>query len=57
VEAVRPLQTYEQVSSQLTSVLTQIHACLMPPNDQPQLTENERQVILGWIVACGAMND
>lgn len=34
-------------------VLVQIHACNMPPSDQPPLTSDERQAILGWIV-CGA---
>lgn len=37
-------------------VLVQIHACNMPPADQPPLTSDERQAILGWIV-CGAKND
>ena len=53
---MRSLQTYDEVKAQLTSVLTQIHACLMPPQDNPQLTSDERRVVLGWIV-CGGMND
>jgi len=55
------LVTYDDVtagSMQQTAheVLVQIHACNMPPPDQPQLTSDERQAILGWIV-CGAMNN
>jgi uncharacterized membrane protein len=50
VEAIRPFQTVEQVQVAEIRILTQIHACVMPPRDQPQLTPEERQVLLGWIV-------
>jgi uncharacterized membrane protein len=56
VEAVLPYQTYDQVQRQSTNILFQISRCLMPPADQPQLSSEERQVIMGWIV-CGTMND
>ena len=56
VESVRPMQSWEDVQKQKISILAQIHACLMPPADQPQLTPDERKVILGWIV-CGALNN
>jgi uncharacterized membrane protein len=53
VEAVRPFDTYANItrtSDNPNRMLTQIHACLMPPADQPQLTADERKIILGWIV-------
>jgi uncharacterized membrane protein len=37
-------------------VETQLVSCAMPPSDQPPLTAEERQTILGWII-CGAKND
>ena len=56
VEASRPFQTYEQIYPQRTNILTQLHACLMPPADQPQPTAAERGILFGWLV-CGAMNN
>jgi len=56
VEAVRPMQTYDQVKKQTMDMFLSISACIMPPADQPQPTSEERQAIMGWIV-CGAMND
>jgi len=51
-----PFQSYAQIAAQKISILGQIHACLMPPPSEVQLTSAERQAVLGWIV-CGAPND
>ncbi len=53
IEAIHPLDTYAQAQAQGIRILSQVHACLMPPADQPQLTPTERQSILAWVV-CGS---
>jgi uncharacterized membrane protein len=53
VEAARPFDTYANITRAADNpnrMLTQIHACLMPPAGQPPLTSAERKAILGWIV-------
>jgi uncharacterized membrane protein len=55
-EAVRPFQTYDQIYGDITTVLLNLRRCIMPPVTSPQLTADERAVLLAWI-ACGAMND
>ncbi len=48
----KPLETYDQVFSRRTTVLSFTYGCQMPPADFPQPTEPERVEILGWIT-CG----
>jgi len=54
------LVNYDSVTGSMDStarmVETQLVQCNMPPSDHPQLTSEERQTILGWII-CGAKND
>jgi hypothetical protein len=35
------------------TILTRIYGCVMPPDGAPQLTPDERRVLLEWFV-CGA---
>ena len=49
----KPLDTYNHVYARRSAVLNQVHACNMPPSGEPQLTEDERIIILDWLV-CGA---
>ena len=56
VEANRPLDTYNNLYSERSAVLTQIYGCLMPPPVAPQLTATQRQQILTWLV-CKAPNN
>ena len=44
---------YDVLHAQKGSVLSQVHACLMPPPDATPPTDTERAVLFGWIV-CGA---
>jgi mono/diheme cytochrome c family protein len=53
VEATRDLSTYDHVHTQRSSVLDQVHACMMPPAGGEALTAAERATLLGWLV-CGA---
>jgi len=53
VEPSRPIQTWAEVSPQAQSILSQVHACRMPPIGEPPLLASERQLILAWLV-CGA---
>jgi len=59
-EPNRPLINYDSITGSMDAtarmVETQLVACAMPPSNQPPLTAEERQAILGWIV-CGAKND
>jgi hypothetical protein len=52
----RPLQTYAEVFSRRTTVLSEVAGCVMPPPDFPQPTEAERVTLLGWL-ACSAPNN
>lgn len=56
VEANRPFLNYNQIFAQRSGMLNQVHACLMPPGDAPQLTAAERLALQGWLV-CGALNN
>jgi uncharacterized membrane protein len=47
------MQTWAQVFPQAQSILSQVHACRMPPAGEPPLLASERQLILAWVV-CGA---
>ena len=47
------LVTYEDVALVYGAALGQVSACLMPPPARPQLTDEQRAALLGWL-ACGA---
>lgn len=49
----KPLDTYAEVYSLRTNVLTRVYGCKMPPAGATQLTEAERATLLAWLV-CGA---
>ena len=49
----KPLDTYAHLFSRRSAVLNQLAACNMPPAGEPQPTEDERLIILDWLV-CGA---
>jgi hypothetical protein len=44
---------YEGVFAARRTVLTRIYGCVMPPAGAPQLTPDERRILLTWLV-CGA---
>lgn len=50
------LTDYAQVYAKRTTVLTRVYACKMPPPGAPELTDEERAALLGWLV-CGAKDD
>jgi uncharacterized membrane protein len=56
VEETKPLDTYANVYSRRTTVLTQIYSCAMPPEGEDQLTAEERKTLLSWLV-CKAPNN
>jgi hypothetical protein len=47
------LTTYDDVQLVYGSALGQVSACLMPPPDNPSLTEAQRAELIDWL-ACGA---
>lgn len=50
VEASRPLDTYDHVYAERTTVLTKLHGCLMPPAPERPLSSDDRQLVLSWLV-------
>ncbi len=50
------LTDHAEIYANRTPVLTRVYACKMPPAGAPQLTDGERETLLGWLV-CGAKND
>jgi uncharacterized membrane protein len=50
------LDTYDAVHRSLTVVEKEVYGCDMPPAGEPQLTSDERQALLAWLV-CGAPNN
>ena len=62
-ESNRPLISYDDVTGPMDATAREVEhqlvACSpygMPPEDQPQPTDDERQTIMAWI-SCGAHND
>lgn len=47
------LASYSAVQLAYGAALGQVSACLMPPSNEPQLTEEDRATLLAWL-ACGA---
>ena len=56
IQETVPFQTYDQVQMWQVGIKAMLEACMMPPADQPQPTQQQWRAILGWI-ACGAMNN
>ncbi|HVZ73212.1 MAG TPA: hypothetical protein VHJ20_12615 [Polyangia bacterium] len=58
VESSKPFVTYAQISPRDTrlSIESRIVSCNMPQAGAPQLTEDERLALLGWLV-CGGPNN
>ncbi|HEY4393229.1 MAG TPA: hypothetical protein VGP64_04170 [Polyangia bacterium] len=57
-EASMPLTNYQQIygknGTEAGEIRNQVQSCQMPPPGGPEvLTDDERQLLLGWI-ACGA---
>jgi uncharacterized membrane protein len=55
-EAIKPLLTYMEAYNLRVMMLTQVASCRMPLAGAPQLSPDERQTLMGWIV-CGAPNN
>jgi hypothetical protein len=51
-----PFTSYDLIFKSKDRILTQVYACRMPPEGNPQLTAAERQQVLGWLV-CDAPNN
>jgi uncharacterized membrane protein len=50
-EATKPYTSLELIQRQpLSTMLGQVYNCAMPPATAPQLTADERQALLGWLV-------
>ena len=56
IEPTHPFQTYDQIFAQRTQVLSQVHACKMPPDGGVPLSDDEKRTLLGWLV-CDAPNN
>jgi hypothetical protein len=54
--ADKPLTDHAEVFARKGTVLSQIHACKMPPEGATALTTSERLAIEAWLV-CGALDD
>ena len=55
-DSVHDFSTYPHVFMQRSQILNMVHACAMPPADQPQLDMMQRFVLQSWLV-CGAQNN
>ena len=53
VDPGKPLDTYAHVFDRRGEVLTQVNACRMPPEGEMAPSDDERAIILTWLV-CGA---
>jgi uncharacterized membrane protein len=49
-ESVTPLTNYQEIFQQRVSVLNQVYHCNMPLPGNPQLTADERALLLNWLV-------
>ncbi len=55
-EASIPFTSYQNVYIERSPMLNQVYACNMPPTGTQQLTAQERNQLLSWLV-CGAPNN
>ena len=51
-----PLTTWTQIERRLSTVVSLVNSCMMPPPGALALTSDERQTLLGWF-ACNAPNN
>jgi uncharacterized membrane protein len=51
-----PFTNYQQIFAARSAMLTQVHACQMPPVGATQPTAQERTLLLDWLT-CGAPNN
>jgi uncharacterized membrane protein len=51
-----PFTTYQNVFAERSPMLDQVYACNMPPAGAQQLSSQERNLLLTWLV-CGAPNN
>jgi hypothetical protein len=51
-----PLTTWAQIHSRITTVVSLVNGCQMPPPGAPPLTSDERAALLGWF-ACNATDN
>lgn len=54
--ADKPLDTYQGMSALIDLVSSEISGCEMPPADETQPSDAEREKVLAWIV-CGGKDD
>jgi hypothetical protein len=57
-EAIRPFTTWQDIDSHAYAgpMQRQVLGCLMPPADSPQLSDAQKQALVGWLT-CGAPNN
>lgn len=55
-EASKDFTTWSGVSFYRQPILTQFYSCRMPPEGEPRPTDQERALLLGWLV-CGSPNN
>ena len=48
--------SYTEIHDQLSPILSQVNACMMPPLNGPPLSAAERVALTGWL-KCGAPNN
>jgi uncharacterized membrane protein len=54
--SVRLFLDYATIREAVTTITMQVAQCRMPPADGPQITDEQRAAIVGW-VRCGALDD
>ena len=59
-EAIRPFATYENISmnnfAYFGPMQRQVLYCLMPPADAPQMSDQQKQALVGWLTCSAPMN-
>ncbi len=50
------LATYDNLHRSVSLIEKEVYGCDMPPSGEPQLTTEERQTLLEWLV-CGGPNN
>jgi hypothetical protein len=57
-ESIRPFTTWQDINSHAYGgpMQRQVLGCLMPPADAPQLSDAQKQTLVGWLT-CGAPNN
>jgi hypothetical protein len=59
-EAIRPFATYENISmnnfAYVGPMQRQVLGCQMPPADAPQMSDHQKQALIGWLTCKAPMN-